>query len=250
MTKVIATIEARMQSSRLPGKVLLPLNRVPALEQMIRRVRSSKSISDIVVATTDSPSDDEIVNLCNRINCNVYRGSESDVLGRVLEAALHYKATHIVELTGDCPLVDPAHIDDTVQFYFKGNYEYVYNRLQKGFPDGFDVQIFSVDSLKRVSELTSDPIDRVHVSCYFYKNPQKFKLGSNSPSQSSIQFWPEIALTMDEKSDYVLIDKIFSALSPQNDKIFNCTEILSLLKAHPELLQINEKVERKKLEDG
>ena len=169
--RIVATIEARMTSTRLPGKVLLKIGGKPALEYMIKRIEQSKLIDEIVVATTTKDSDLPIIDLCARVGCKHFRGSEQDVLLRVLDAAKSVGADIIVELTGDCPFIDPEIIDKLIELYFSRDYDYASNVVERSFPDGFDTQVFSVKSLERVSEMTDDPIDRVHVSCYFYKNP-------------------------------------------------------------------------------
>lgn len=249
MRKIIATIEARMTSSRLPGKVLMDLGGKPALEQMIKRVKRSQKIDDVVIATTTNFTDDPIVKLCEEIGCKFFRGDEHDVLKRVLDAAESFGATHIVELTGDCPLVDPAHVDKMIEFYFASHSDYVSNRLEKGLPDGFDVQVFSVENLKKIESLTQDPVDRSHVSCFFYKNPDKFKIGSLAPAESEVEFWPDLALTLDEPLDYEFLKKIFDQIGA-NTSALSAKEIIAFLRKNPELLEINKKVMRKELNEG
>ncbi|MDO9183409.1 MAG: glycosyltransferase family protein, partial [Bacteriovorax sp.] len=200
--KKIVTIEARMTSTRLPGKVLMPLLGKPVLERMVERIKRAKKIDGIVVATTINDADDLIVDLCNRLNVSVFRGSEYDVLGRVLGAAEALAADIIIELTGDCPLIDPSHIDEMIDYYLEGQYDYASNRLELGLPDGFDVQVFSCENLKKISHLTNDPIDRVHVSCFFYNNPQLFKIGKKKISVNDLSYFPELAVTLDEQEDY------------------------------------------------
>ena len=159
-----------MTSTRLPGKVLLKIGEKPALEYMINRIKQSNLIDEIVVATTTNDSDLPIIDLCAKIGCKHFRGSEEDVLLRVLDAAKSVSADIIVELTGDCPFIDPEIIDNVISLYFSGDYDYASNIVERTFPDGFDTQVFSVRSLEEVSRMTKDPIDRVHVSCYFYNN--------------------------------------------------------------------------------
>ena len=152
--KVVATIEARMTSTRLPGKVLLEIGGKPALEFMIDRVKQSRLVDDIVVATTVNSSDQPIIDLCNKMGCKYFRGSEEDVLLRVLEAAKSVDADIIMELTGDCPFIDPDIIDKVIELYSSGDYDYASNVVERSFPDGFDTQVFSVQSLEKVSRLT------------------------------------------------------------------------------------------------
>lgn len=238
-----------MTSSRLPGKVLLDLGGKPALEQMIIRAKKSLMAHDVIVATTINETDNPIVELCKKLNCNYYRGDEHDVLKRVLDTAQSFNATHIVELTGDCPLVDPTHIDQIIDFYFSGSYDYVSNRLEVGLPDGFDVQLFSTEGLAYVDQMTKDPVDRVHVSCFFYNNPQKFKLGYKGPKVGDDDYWPELAITLDEVTDYLLLKEIFNEAKNQKE-FFSASEIISFLRKNPHLLEINKSVVRKELHEG
>lgn len=249
MKKIVATIEARMTSSRLPGKVLLDLSGKPALEQMIQRIRKSRKVDEIVVATTINSTDLPIIQLCEKIGCRYFRGDENDVLKRVLDAASSVEATHIVELTGDCPLIDPAHIDQMIDYYFEQKCQYAYNRLIKGLPEGFDVQVFSVSDLAQVEKMTKDPIDRVHVSCYFYNNPDKFKIACPEPSKNDNEYWPDLSLTLDEKADYLLLKKIFAEAATDGE-FLSLKKVISYLRKNPDLAYSNKHIVRKQLSDG
>jgi len=245
--RIVATIEARMTSTRLPGKVLLKIGGKPALEYMIKRIEQSKLIDEIVVATTTKDSDLPIIDLCARVGCKHFRGSEQDVLLRVLDAAKSVGADIIVELTGDCPFIDPEIIDKLIELYFSRDYDYASNVVERSFPDGFDTQVFSVKSLERVSEMTDDPIDRVHVSCYFYKNPHKFKLANlTAPEELT---WPDLRLTLDEEADYHLLKLIAEKLE-HHKGMFSALDVISLLKQEPYLIKINKHVKTKEINDG
>lgn len=245
--KIIATIEARMTSSRLPGKVLLPLAGKPALERLVERIQRSLYVDEIVVATTTNREDDHIIELCNKIGCKYFRGSEDDVLRRVLDATNSAAGDIIVEITGDCPLIDHRHIDKVVKMFFSGDYDYASNTVERSFPDGFDVQVFPVRVLQRVDELTDDPIDRVHVSYYIYSHPGKFKLVNWMAAGD--MFWPDLRVTLDEKADYDLLDRIFKELIPINED-FSADDVVGLLKSKPELTNINRDVRTKEIQEG
>jgi len=247
--KIVATIEARMASSRLPGKVLLPLAQKPALERMIERIVRSQYIDDIVIATTTNKSDDKIIKLCESINCKYFRGSEEDVLLRVLNSAKSVHADIIVELTGDCPLIDPNQIDEMIKFYFEKEVEYANNRLKEGLPDGFDIQVFSTNDLERVAKSTNDPIDRVHVSSYFYRTNHEFKIGYKELSKNDELYWPDLAVTLDEKEDYYLISNIFENLYYKNPN-FSAVDIIRYLRKNKNIVKLNKGVRRKSLEEG
>jgi len=245
--KLVATIEARMTSTRFPGKVLEPICGVPSLEFMIRRVRQSSLVDEVVVACTVNSEDDPIAALCRKLSCGCHRGSEDDVLDRVLQAAKACGATAIVELTGDCPFVDPMVIDEVVRLYQGQKVDYASNVVERSFPDGFDVQVFSVENLERVSALTKDPIDRVHVSSYFYRPGSPFSRATlTAPPEVH---WPELGLTLDEPDDYRLLCAIADELDQPLEK-FTVLDVVRLLRRRPELLALNEHVRRKTLEEG
>jgi spore coat polysaccharide biosynthesis protein SpsF len=245
--KIVVTIEARMTSKRLPGKVLLPLANIPALQMLTERVKRSRYVDDVVVATTINVQDEKVVKLCKEIDCKYFRGSEEDVLARVLGAAKSTNADIIVEITGDCPFIDHRHIDKTIEYFYSDDYDYAANVIERSFPVGFDVQVFPLKVLEKVDKLTNDPIDRVHVSCYIYAHPEKFKL-FNWKAEGKM-FWPELGITLDEKEDYRLLDEIAKLLL-RRKKDFSAEDIVELLIRNKELVKINEKVIRKDLLEG
>lgn len=242
--KKIATIEARMTSSRLPKKVLMEACGKSLLELMIERVRRSKLLDDIVVATTINIEDDPIIEMCERIGCNYYRGSENDVLLRVLEAAKSYEAEIIVELTGDCPCIDWRHIDYLLKYYLEHDYDFVANNIVQTFPDGFDIRIFSTKALETVNCTTKDLKDHEHVSIYFPNNQDRFKCYNwHADGQENR---PEYEITLDEKGDYEFIKRIFEALYPNNPD-FKCSEVINFLDEHQDLLQYVKDIKRTQL---
>lgn len=242
--KIVASIEARMSSSRLPGKVLLEVMDKPMLELMIERVRRSRSVNELVVATTINKADDCIEELCQRLEVRCRRGSEEDVLGRVLEAHQMMKSDLIVELTGDCPLIDPEVIDTTVAFYLKNKFDYVSNCLKQTYPLGMETQVFSTKRLHEIERITSDPADREHVSLYFYEKPGRFQIANVESGLPP--HYGSIRLTLDTKEDFSLIRTIFERLYPQN-KSFTLHDILTELKDSPELLELNKSIKQKNI---
>src|SRR3954447_26803692 len=164
MERVVATIEARMTSSRLPGKVLLPARGKPLLELMVERLQRSRHLDAIVIATTEDASSDPLQELAERLGIGCFRGSEDDVLARVLGAAQAYDADLIVELTGDCPLIDPALVDHAIEGHREGGADYTATVLEKTYPLGFAVQVFPTAVLAEVATATDDPADHEHVS--------------------------------------------------------------------------------------
>ena len=173
--KIVASIEARMGSSRLPGKNMKKILGRPMLELMIERVQDSKEIDDIVIATSSSKSDDVIQELTSKLDVNCFRGSEDDVLDRVLNAAKMVKADTILELWGDCPLIDPEILDKLISFYKNNDVDCsgtVLPNFKKQFPLGISALIFSTDILDDVARITNSLEDRENVSNYIYEHPE------------------------------------------------------------------------------
>ena len=238
----MATIEARMTSSRLPGKVLLPALGDPMLLHLVRRLKAVSSIDAIVIATTVNKSDQPIVDFAFANGIYVFRGSEENVLERVVGAAEMLNAQVIVEITGDCPIIDPILVEKTIQLYLDSQIDYVSNSLIRSYPDGMDTQVFSLENLKKSATLTSDPLDLEHVSRFMWQNPDIFsQLNLLAPTDL---YWPELGLTLDEADDYQLLRKIIEALGPQNI-LFGCSDVIALLRKNPEWIEINRNVLRK-----
>ena len=242
--KIAATIEARMTSTRLPGKVLMPLAGKPALERMVERLKRSKYLDEIAIATTVNKEDDPIVELAEKLGVKYYRGSEIDVMGRVLDTAKSVQADIIVELTGDCPLMDWRVVDRGVEEFFSGNYDCGANVIERSYPDGFDVQVFPVSILEEAANKTDDPLDREHVSRYIYTHPEEYKI--NHWKSGSECDWPELRVTLDEIDDYTMINTIFEKLLPQNED-FTAEDVVNLAKKDEEILKINQHVQAKEI---
>lgn len=238
--KIVATIEARMTSSRLPGKVLMPaFENISMLEFMINRVKQSKYIDQVIVATTTNSTDDPIVELCDKLGLSYFRGSEPDVLLRVLEAHKQYESDVIVELTGDCPLIDPEITDQVIETYLNKNCDYVSNCHVRSFPDGLDVQVFSTKVLDEVSNKTQDQYDRENVSSYIYRSGE-YTL--ESIIAEGDLHWPELRITLDDKGDYELIKIVIENLYPEKGYGFSAMEIINFLKGNPEVMKLLEDV--------
>lgn len=235
--KTVASIEARMTSSRLPGKVLLPaFDNISMLEFMVKRVQKCKKIDDIIIATTINSTDDPIVELCKKMNINYYRGSEDDVLQRVLEAHQTLSTDVIVELTGDCPLIDPCLTDHIIDVYNSGHYDYVSNAHIRSYPDGFDVQVFPLTVLKEVAAKTQDKYDRENVSSYIYRSGHYIlKEVIARPNE----YWPELRVTLDDTGDYLLIKNIIAYLLNKKGEDFDVADVIHYIKNNPDLLELN-----------
>ena len=240
--KIIATIEARMTSSRLPGKVLLPAANKPLLQHLTERLKLVNSIDDVVLATTSNETDDVLVEFANQLGIKFYRGSEDDVMGRVIGAAESLKADIIVEITGDCPIIDHQIVEQTIQMFLAHNVDYVSNCHLRGYPIGMDTQVFLLDTLKRSAGMTSDILDHEHVTLHIRNNPEFFsKVHLVPPPELN---WPDLGLTLDEPADYLLIKKIVEYFYSSNP-MFSCLDIIKLLKENPDWILLNREVQRK-----
>lgn len=240
--KVVVTIEARMTSSRLPGKVLLPAGGEPMLMHLIRRLRAVASIDEIVIATTTNTSDAPIVEFAKLASVLCHRGSEDDVLARVIGAGDMTQAEVLVEITGDCPVIDPDLVEQTIRMFFHHEVDYASNSIVRSYPDGMDTQVMWFSALKLSATMTNDRLDREHVSRFICQHPELFsRVHLIAPPSLH---WPELGLTLDEASDYQLLTKIIEELAPANP-LFGCGDMIRLLRERPEWVEINRKVVRK-----
>ena len=233
---IIAIVQARMGSSRLPKKSLMDIEGKTALEFMIDRVRKSDLIDDIVIATTVNQEDDVIADLCinNQINC--YRGSENDVLDRYYQSAKKYKAKIVVRLTSDCPLIDPDLIDETINIFINKKVDYASNAVppeKKKYPDGSDVEVFSFDALKKSWIETTDLKDREHVTFYMWDKRDNF----NTIMLDNDHDWGKYRITVDYKEDLELVRKIVKRLN-ENNLDGSTKEIIEIIESE-KLFKIN-----------
>ena len=212
---IIAIVQARMGSSRLPKKVLMDIEGTSSLKFMIDRVKKSTLIDKIIVATTNDERDDEIVEFCNDNNILCFRGSENDVLDRYYQSAKKYEATTVVRLTSDCPLIDPDLIDETINLFLKEKADYASNAVppdKKKYPDGSDVEVFSFDALQRSWVETTDIKDREHVTFYMWDKRDNF----NTIMLDNEHDWGKYRITVDYTEDLELVRKIVKKLNDNN----------------------------------
>jgi len=240
--KIAAIIEARMTSSRLPGKVLIPVLNLPMLGRLIMRLKSIEFLDQIIVATTNNIDDALIAATAAKYGAEIYRGSENDVLGRVLEAAKQYEVDLIVEITGDCPIIDPTIVVSTIQDYFDSKADYASNSNIRSYPDGMDVQVFRTNVLEYSSSLANLPLEREHVTLHIRQNPELFKiLDIHAPKEF---FYPNLGLTLDTTEDLDFLTIIIENLEPKKF-LFSLKDTLEYLDDNSDLLRINNHVIRK-----
>jgi spore coat polysaccharide biosynthesis protein SpsF len=236
------SIEARMTSSRLPGKVLKKINDIPTLELMIKRIKNTKKVNQIIVATTINKSDDSIVEWCEENNISYFRGSEENVYERVLSAHKHYKTDIVIELTGDCPLLSCDIIEECLDFYLLNEYDYVSNCLEMSYPIGTAVQVYSLNTLESISNNRElDYQDKEHVTPYLYLS-NKYKTYNIKASKK--HYMPELSITLDTIEDFNLLEKICKNF---DNIFFSLEDTISFIKKNPQLLDINKSIKRKGL---
>lgn len=233
---ILCIIQARMGSTRLPGKTLLKVKGVSLLEYEIRRVRRAKEIDKIVIATTINKEDDAIENLCKQIKVSCFRGSQTDVLDRYYQCALLYpEFSSVVRITGDCPLIDPTVIDEVVTLFKKRCLDYASNIEKETFPDGMDMEIFTRKALTEAYQHAKLQSEREHVTPYMRKH-RKFKKGELAASYSLGRF----RFTVDEKEDFELV----KFLIEHSSRNAGYLDYISLLAKNPEIMKKNMHIAR------
>jgi spore coat polysaccharide biosynthesis protein SpsF len=242
--RVVASIEARMGSSRLPGKVLMDINGKPALRRLVDRLGMCRSLDGIVVATSISAGDDVLARWCAENGVACYRGSEDDVLKRVVEAQKFMGADLVVEITGDCPLTDPEIVDLGVGTFLAHDVDIVSNCGRAlTWPMGQYVQVFPLALLDEVDRTINDPAVHEHVSLYFYEHPARYRLLDLIAPRR----WQEPAwrMQLDYPADLLFLNEVYRHLEPLHGEGFGIEEVVSLLHREPKLVQINIHCEEK-----
>lgn len=235
--RVVASIEARMGSSRLPGKVLADILGKPALSRLLARLQRCRLLDAIVLATTTSAADQVLADWARNAQVSCFRGSEDDVLQRVVEAHESMQSEIIVEITGDCILLDPEIIDLAICTFLENNCDVVTNARKPSFPLGADVQVYRLDDLQKVARTVHDPAVREHVSLYFYEHPERYRvIHLLAPAR-----WvaPTLRLHLDYPEDLAFINAVYSRLAPRFGDAFGIEEIMALLRREPQLAEIN-----------
>ncbi len=239
--KVVVVIQARLGSTRLPGKVLLPLGGRPLLERMLARVRQATTADEIVVATTRSASDASIASLAAACGVRCIAGHPDDLVDRHLAAARATGADVVVKIPSDCPLIDPAIIDQTIGFYRANHprFDFVSNLYPPSWPDGNDVEVMSRDALETTGREAKLQFQREHTTPFIWDQPKRFALG-NVVWANGRDLSASHRLTLDYQEDYQLIQAVFEALHRSDDKpAFTVEAIVDYLEAHPEVRALN-----------
>ena len=231
---ILAILQARMSSHRLPGKVMKPILGQPMLLRQIERVGRAAMLGSLVIATSEDATDDPIERFCAEHGVGCFRGSLDDVLDRFYRVAKDRAPEYVVRLTGDCPLADPNVIDTIVRFCLDGDYDYATNAIQPSFPDGLDVEVFKFACLEAAWREATLPSQREHVTPFIHQQPGRFKIGHyRRPRDLSHLRW-----TVDEPADFELVRQVYELLYPVKPD-FGTDDILELLERRPDLKMLN-----------
>jgi spore coat polysaccharide biosynthesis protein SpsF len=229
-----------MGSTRLPGKVLLPLAEKPLILRMHERVSLAKYAGKIIIAITGDQDDSELYKLCKKNNLEIFRGSTNDLLDRHYQAAKLLSADAVVKIPSDCPLIDPEIIDKAILYYInnRNKYDFVSNLHPPSYPDGNDVEIMSFETLEHTWMNARKDFEREHTTPYIWENPDKFRIG-NVVWDAGLDYSMTHRFTIDYKEDYEFIKRVYDELYEKNNR-FSLNDILALLEKKPEIKKINQ----------
>ncbi len=241
--QAVAIIQARIDSTRLPGKVLHPLGEQPMLWHVVRRVRAAPGVDQVVVATSEEDRDDPIRDLCRAHDIPCFAGSKTDVLDRFYHCANAYRADPILRITADCPLIDPHLIGRVLECYRAGGYDHFGLATGAGastmddrrFPDGLDVECFSLETLAVAWKSAESELEREHVTPFIWKNPHRFELGVLMADRD----YSQLRWTVDNREDLEVVEKIYGALWKEESPPFSMGDVLGFLEDHPEVSDHN-----------
>jgi spore coat polysaccharide biosynthesis protein SpsF len=232
-------VQARFGSSRLPGKVLLPLAGKAALARVVERCAAAAGVSRVIVATTEAAEDDGVDACARASGAEVYRGAAEDVLGRLGTAAQAFPAGHYARVTADCPLVDPGIIGDVVAAHVAGGYDFSYNDVPADYPRGYDVEVLTAELLSWLAARCRDAASREHVTPYVYAHRDEFRVYQSPPARAGVDL-SRYRLVLDEPLDYELLRRLFDILGGK--PLFGLDDVLACLEANPALAAINRDV--------
>jgi spore coat polysaccharide biosynthesis protein SpsF len=237
--KIAAIVQARMGSTRLPSKVLMDLGGESVLARVVKRLRRAALLNEVVVATTEAPTDEAIVRECQRLGVRCFRGSETDVLDRYYQTARACGAEVVVRITSDCPLIDPELVDETIQMFLGQHADYGSNVAPRRYPRGLDTEVFTTAALEQAWQEAHEAHQREHVTPYFNEHPEQFRLiSAGGQIDYSGYRW-----TLDTAEDLELLRSIYSRLGNRDD--FHWREALAVVEREPELAELNAHVVQK-----
>lgn len=234
-----------MGSSRLPGKTLKELLGKPMLYYVIERLKRVNLAQHLLIATTDKAEDQPIVDFANALNISTFRGSSEDVLQRYAKSAKQLDADIVVRITADCPLIDPAVVNRAIAEFLLRDADFVSNTIERTYPRGMDVEVFSMRTLEEIDRSATLPEDREHVTSYLLRHSSSFRIEQFLHDVDASRY----RLSVDTKEDFELVEKIMKALYPENH-IFGVDAIVSFLDSHPDIAKLNSHIKQKRIGHG
>lgn len=239
--KILIIVQARTGSSRLPGKILMPLAGKPALQRQIERIQAVQTPADLIVATTTDPSDEPVRELCKKLGVSCFSGHPTDLLDRHYQAARNLAPEAVVKIPSDCPLIDPAIIDEIFRFflYTAGEFDFVSNLHPATWPDGNDVEIMTFQALETAWKEAERSFEREHCTPYIWENPDRFRIG-NVIWNSGRDYSMTHRFTLDYPEDYAFIRAVYDELCWPGAELFGLEKILELLSGKPDIYQLNQ----------
>lgn len=235
--KVVAIVQARMGSTRLPNKVMKPIGGMPMIELLLTRLSRAREVHEVMVATSVDPRNEPLVEHVQALGYKCSRGSENDVLDRYLQAARLAEADVVIRITGDCPLVDPELVDEAVRQFRATGVDYFSNVAPPTYPDGLDIEVFTVDAMARAARETSKAVDLEHVTPYLRESGKFSQEGMRNAEDHSKLRW-----TVDEPADFEVVSRVFAHFSPEIH--FGWLQVLELQRSHPEIFEANKQLIR------
>lgn len=242
--KVTAIIQARMGSTRLPGKVLMDLGGESVLSRVVQRLRRAKLLDQMVVATSVAAGDDAVTAECDRLGVVCFRGSEDDVLDRYHGAAQAWRSDAVVRITADCPLIDPEVVDRTIQIFLDEGADYASNSIRETYPVGMSAEVFTSGALEKAWLEANQKCEREHVTPYFYEHPERFRISSIAAARD----YSGYRLTLDTADDLLLLRGVYASFGNRDDMRWQ--EVVELLERHPELAALNSHVAQKSVHEA
>lgn len=243
--KIVCIVQARMGSERLPGKVMKDLLGKPMIEYTLRRLKQSRYIDEVILATSDKKEDLPLAEYVSEAGFQIFRGDETNVLKRYICANEIYKGDIIIRVTGDCPLIDSKILDNVVTYFMSNKYDYVRLDVPNTFIRGFDVEVFSAEALNRVYEIVKNEYEgspyKEHVTFYMYKHPKEFKIGLVEGSEL---YKKDYRLCVDTKEDFKIVETIYSHFG---DMYVGAREVVSYLDENPQIANINAEINQKQV---
>ena len=238
--RVVVVVQARLSSTRLPGKVLLPLAGKPLLERQLERIAAARGPFDICVATTTRPDDEPIRQLCRRAGVRAIDGHPTDLLDRHYRVGLAYQADAVVKIPSDCPLLDPSALDTVLGFYLaqSADYDFVTNLAPPTWPDGNDVEVMSMAALECAFQEAVRPLEREHTTPFIWEHPERFRIG-NLRWGAGLDYSKSHRFTVDHPEDYEFVARVYQELCTPSRPVFSLPEILELLEEKPEIERLN-----------